>query len=495
MRRVLPSIAVVAPALAAACFGAGEIVVPPAFDDASTADVSAAEASSDGTSSTQGGDAAGDAESLSDAARTGDVLSSDGAATDALPPGPVTVVVTTVNGPEQGVSVVFSNPDGSYVATGSTDGSGKATQTLAAGGMVTALFGQTEALVTIAGVASGDVISLLDPTVQPPAGSWDLTSITTSTAPSGSNYSVLNGPCTNNNKGLALPFAGTPAFTDCAWQGPLPVMLQAFHGTNGDNTLAPLAWFTFSKANALLPDGGVLDVALGQSWTETSTVAINLSNVPAGFDPTYVQHYEYSDGYPFSPYSGFNVQPVVVDDPDAGTASVTFPTYPGLPDFVQSAAPFYMAGGSRTTIAMRNDSIPSTVSLDLSQYLPAILAGGVDGVSSPGRPIVTWTPLASLAAADGTYVNVSWNYPNQSWTFVIPPGATSLQAPVLPSSASSWVPTATSGFGFTITTVDTDGVDGYSAFRAMGTRLFSQDTDAPPLPMAGLYRGTTFSNQ
>ena len=493
MRRALRSVVVAAPALAVACFSAGEIVVSPPFNDASTADGSTAEASGDGASNMQRGDEGGDAEGASDATRTGDVLS-DGATTDAPPPGPVTIVVSSVNGPEQGVSIVFSNPDGSYVASGSTDASGKATQTLAAGGMVTALLGATQELVTIVGVASGDVLSLLDPTVQAPEGSWSLTSVTTSMAPATTNYSELNGPCTRNNLGLPLPYAGTPVFTDCAWKGAMPVLLLAFNTTNGGYNLTPLGGFTFSNSNALLPDGGVLDVALGQSWTQTSTVTVNLSNVPAGFDTRDVDHYEYSDGFAFSPYVwGYpNVQPVVVDDPDAGTASVTFPSYPGLPDFVQSQAVMGNAGGT-ATIAMRSDTLPSTVSLDLSQVLPEILAGGIDGVSAPGRPIASWTPLAPLGSADGTYATVSWNNGNQLWIFVLPPASTTVQAPALPGSASSWAPAPTNSFELTVTTVDAEGVDGYSAFRAMGTTLMSQGV-APPLPMAGLYRATTLSN-
>ena len=504
MRRLFALPALAIPALAAACFGAGQIVQP--APSGSTEDASTLDATQDGPASGSDGSGTGADGSGNEGADGNGSGAPDGGASDVAvdaPAGSVAVVVATPSGPESNVSIVFSNADGSVLATGTTDATGKATQAMSPGGMVTALLG-TGTLVTFVEVAPGDVLNVLDTTgvPQPPTDQWLLTGVPTTAAPGGTpNYYVLYGPCSQNNRGVAAPFnpSAFPAIS-CAYAGPVPTLLTAIDLVNG-TALNSLGGFAYSKTSVFPADGGTLDIDLDQTWSPTSTLDVNVTNVPPGVDPSdvEVEHDEYADGYPFAPYP---YGPVVTADADAGTESLSYETYPGFADFVQSEARLsaqLFAEDHRVVngqnIASRSDTIPTTVSFDLSQLLPQILSAGVDNVSAPLRPIVSWTPVGSLASADGTYVVLS-DGESYSWTLVVPPSATQVQVPALPASVSSWAPDPTVSFQVLVATVEVDGVSGYAALRTTGTTFVPQAPPAaPPLPKAGVYRSSIYSTE
>jgi hypothetical protein len=105
---------------------------------------------------------------------------------DAAPPAPVTLHVTLDGSGQAGVPAIFTNADGSPVATLMTDATGTASQRMAAGGYVTAVdpfplvAGFTSAataapsnLFTYAGVKPGDVLELSETTT--PGAQTDFT--------------------------------------------------------------------------------------------------------------------------------------------------------------------------------------------------------------------------------------------------------------------------------------------------------------------------------
>ncbi len=415
--------------------------------------------------------------------------------------------VATPAGPEQGVTVVFSDAEGTPITTGTTDASGQVVQTVPSGSMVTALLGGwtsdggsmvTPKLVTFVGVETGDVLKVLDTTSlarAPAVQTWDLTGVPTSMAPGGApTYFQVYGPCATNSFPLVQqPTPAAPMQGTCAWAGPFPILIAASQLGMYDE-IVPLGGFVFSKTTVDPTDGGAFPrVSFGSApWIATIPVTVELSNLGAVNDVQNVEanHYEYSVGYPFA-----DQVTQINTDVDAGTQTLSFPGYPGLADFVQTEA-----SSNGGFIARRDDTLASTVTLDFSQSLPRILSAGVDTLSSPGRPVVVWTPLASLASsADGTYVTL--NYGSWTWTFLVPPGATRLQAPALPTSdaaASAWAPDPSWTFfssGLLVAAIDSDGVSGYAAFRAAGTSLLPRSaSQSAPLPVAGTLRATTFGN-
>lgn len=468
------------------CIGAGEVVVL----------VGAADGG--GIDATGGGDATGssdvsngmDGAEAGDGADGGDGQSADVVVFDGNDGGPglVTAKVTTAAGPEPGVTVFFSGADGSLLSSEMTDSQGLATATVPEGAMVTAILGQagTFNLLTYVGVEPGDVLPFVDTTsaVTPPSFSWQLAALPTSIVPGDdggtASYYELGGPCSS----LDFPGNGTlPYSFNCGWSGPFPVLAVASMVVNG--LVTPLDGFVYTKTAGNPSDGGTLSLNLDQPWIAASLVPVNVSHI--GDNGPNINQADYADGYALTP-------PTIgrALDADAGTSSVTFEGFPGFPDFVQTEADFNQ-GSSRSVLAVRNDTVPTSVSFDGSQALPLILAGGFDAVTHPARPTASWTPVGSLASADGTYV--SFELGTLTWTFIVPPAATTLTAPELPAIDGG--PALTAGaylYNALIATVDADGVNGYTAFRQLGTILMPSRSGAqlaPALPKAGqLYRAS-----
>jgi hypothetical protein len=345
--------------------------------------------------------------------------------------------------------------------------------------MVTVLLGSAVTgdaqLVTWVGVESGDSLAVTDSLgVTAPVQRWQMTSLPSGAAPGGTpNFFNVYGPCATDSfpVGTKLPVQGT-----CNWSGPFPVLVVA---TNS-STYAPFG-FVFDKT-AFDADGGLLSVGFGPSWSAVGTLNVTVTNT-LGAAPQ-VDHDEYADGYAFS-FGSTQAS----TDVDAGTESETFTTFPGLPDFVQTEA---LTGSG--IVAQRSDTLVSSVTLDLSRQLPPILAGGIDSISSPSRPQVAWTPATQAAFGDGTYVYLRdglW-----SWTFLVPPGATRVQAPELPQvDGGAWAPSDSfETASLVIATVEADAVGGYAAFRAGGTALFPVGLVSPPLPSAGNYAASVLTH-
>jgi hypothetical protein len=317
--------------------------------------------------------------------------------------------------------------------------------------------------------------------------SWTITSVTDAGTEAGAPNEVAVYGCGTAGTFVSIPIvaASTPTF-NCTGSGPIAALLLPGRYASGIFTNYP--GFASSKGNTPPTDAGTLGIAVSQSWVPTSTTVVDLSHMPANYDVSNgVTNYEYANGYPFQVYDP-TIQTSVVD-PDAGTASVTFPSFPGFPDFVQSqAVETFTRGGA--TIATRVDQPLPSMSFDLSQYLPEILSAGVDALEDPVRPIVAWTPVSPLGHADGTYVQLTANG-NFTWTFLVPPSVTRVQAPALPADAGTWTPGAS--FTVKVNTVEWGGAAGYGAFRQLGTALLSQGLPAAPaLPAAGTFRSTTY---
>jgi hypothetical protein len=109
--------------------------------------------------------------------------------------------------------------------------------------------------------------------------------------------------------------------------------------------------------------------------------------------------------------------------------------------------------------------------IDFAQALPAIATLTSD-LGTPRRPKLSWTSAASLAAADGGAVSLTWSAGGQKhgWTLVVPPSATAgtVTAPALPNDASAWAfPDANGAVdGLDAIFAESDALAGYAELRA-----------------------------
>ncbi len=157
-------------------------------------------------------------------APTARVDARDDAAIDAMADAgarPVAITITASGFPRAGVQVAFSNADSSPVATLVTDGSGTASQVMAAGGMVTAidpfvdLAGSgSAALFTYEGVQPGDHLQLAGSAART---SFTYVTIDTAAVAGATSYLVSAPPCGNT---VLFPSgsgaSGTNSFPPCA---------------------------------------------------------------------------------------------------------------------------------------------------------------------------------------------------------------------------------------------------------------------------------------
>ena len=458
---------------------------------------------SGGTSGNEGGlgssrsDAGPDATSggTSDDAASGD---DGGRATVEAGPGLVTVLVATVTGPEEGIQVVFHNPDGSVLATGTTDSTGQASHQVPVDAMVTAAFGAalSSSLVTVTGVSGGDVIHLLD-TATPMPAQQKVNLTYPPSNPAGTTYYFLSSPCTSG--AFILSLERDPL--ECAVDGPFPVLLLALSGAF-DNPGQRLG-FQYAKGISLPEDGGASALAFTGTWQPTGTLHVSLSNVPSPVGSLLVTYTEEANGFPFSFQQGASsdTAPTV----DAGTMSTwTYDTDPGFPDYTQTEVmttdvavenPVGPTATSYALLATRSNAAPTIQSFDLSKRLAAISGAQVDTMGSQ-TSVVSWTPAASLGSADGTYVHVA--YGTYSWTVVVPPGAAQIALPSLPSSLAAWAPAPGAKFHLIdVATVDVSTVEAYAELRQAGTAFMASPCAecggvAPMLPEGAAYTLTGY---
>ncbi len=412
-------------------------------------------------------------------------------------PALVTVLVHSVNGPEQGVTVVFQDAAGAVLGTATTDASGLAVHIAQGVSQATAVMGTPASplLTTIQGVAAGDILSVYDPSLDSPTATVSIDSIPPSSPPPATaSYYAQIGNCYN----YAIPGSFTLAANyDCQVQGKFPVIVYAQGGA--DAGYANLA-YSYQNGNTIPTDGGVAHVNLNGDWLLSfGSQTLNVEMEDGGIAPS-VYMDEIANGVGFPDY----VSNTFVD---GGETTYVFPTHPGYADFLQSEAIVAQSGSYSSTLAMsaiatRGVGDSGTPSLDLNTRLPLIDFAAIDA-SSPAQPGVAWSSEAgSLASVDGVIAAFSWSDVtdagtpiNGRWTIVAPPTSSSVAAPALPASVSSWAPAATASFPATplVVAVDGDFIAGYAQLRAQAGSLPISSSlvygrvasTAPPLPADG----------
>jgi hypothetical protein len=413
---------------------------------------------------------------------------------DGQPPmGTVTVLVVSDFGPEATVQVVASDAVGNVLGTGvRTDATGSAQLTIPAGASVTAVLTNYgyNSFVTYAGVSPGDALTVYD---------------TTEFRYASLNVNVYNPP--DNGGGFVSAFMGDCSFSlgptsytgypqpGCFLAGNFPILV-----------LAPPTSYSFQKGNSLasLADGGGSTVSpdLGSVLLETDGAyqTVSASNPPAPLAPlpTYLSYAEVANNVP---YWVQTTSPTIFVSADGGPAPVSaqFPTHPKYPDFVQTQAQVFALNDSQNgpywSVVKRSAAPTAGDALDLSGLSGFIAGVGFEEYVGAGGVAVAWSTVGSVPGDVGTLVHLTSGCGD--WTFVAPPGATSVAGPQLPSQYNGIFSGECALSTFDVATLSGSAIADYAHLKAAaGPMMNMMDIprsannncggfSAPPLPTDG----------
>ncbi|MBS2017362.1 MAG: hypothetical protein JST00_31045 [Deltaproteobacteria bacterium] len=408
-----------------------------------------------------------------------------------VPPKGAKVTVTKSGTPQKDVRVIAHDATGAITSEVKTDATGVASFA-AAPNMITVLTriqGSSPAALTYLGVADGDVMNVAIPDFfgEPPPFAQFTTSANAFVGASSYSFNV-----SDNCSGFTNT-AGTTTtinlYTNCLGAQ------NAVLGTAYDGEGFPIG-FGFLK-NQAKPAMGATVALPAISFTARGTLTQTASNIPAN---TYTDAELASIANGFGYYTGNR----------SGSLSgggVTYPIATGFADAYQSLVVATSDNGpiSARAILRRdasNNTATQTLAFDFATALPAITNGVVSG-AVPSRPDVTLTAAASLAATDGGIVRLRWNLaqgviPQSGWSFVVPPGTTTLKVPALPTDtdAAAFLPQA----GATVRDamfLESTLLPGYSQLK---TLPINSDGEPPvgisngtPLPANGTVKATVYN--
>jgi hypothetical protein len=454
--------------MAAACVTSSETPPPPAVDAGPGIDAQ-------GLPGFDGGTPVSDAPASPD---------SDAVAPPDAGPGTATITILAGGAPKAGVSVVFHDATGAVTDTKTSGVDGQASSVVGANAMITVALGGVgrRELFTIVGVKAGDKLVALDVpansalpslAVEIPAGQ-----------PAGtSTYAARSGIYAF---GPAQPPVTLPA--DVGSNGKAPVVLYARDRLGAD------LGFAFKKG--IVPvQGGTASVTGLSSWaTAFGSFSVGGINLPRAAECTLM---EIADEVALTQNGLVNPDPA------------KFRTLPGYADAFQSELELRGNGGILTAVTFVTTRTPPPIdgaaqTFDATTLLPALTGAKAD-TTDIARPRITWTASGSLATTIGAFARVSYlltrdgGQPEQGgWSFVAPPGVTSIDAPVLPASLAAWVPNVTfvnvDALGF----MGSDLVPSYDAFRARYLTYTSAFQlyrfIVPLLPAAGTLVGSILYN-
>ncbi|MBX3211096.1 MAG: hypothetical protein KF850_03615 [Labilithrix sp.] len=418
----------------------------------------------------------------------------DGATPDAEPDAPVvqppvSVTVFGKAGPEADVRVVFHDANGAVLETKLTGADGKATRSAGAiPAMASALLSQdgSRRIVTWTGVEDGDQLAVhdVDSTFQESmVGAFAVTFPGPFSDAGATSYEARASDCYNYTEGQSTTIN---LLSYCVSGAKSSVLVQARNGA-GD-----LVGHSFSKGNTVPTDGGTVAVATG-AWRVPASVSLSLAGLPSD---TYgeMDLLEIADGYGYlaGATEGLETQAI-------------FATASTFADALQASASFYDEEGPGKRVLAKRVAPTAAIALDAAELLPPITSSAVSGTDAR-RPVLRWTS-SSTAGADGGLVRTGFFTPDDAyvaWTFVVPPGSTSVTAPAMPAEAESFLPAAGDAgpadfMPPTVVFIEADVLPSYTAFRRLQGSLVDhnlpfQGYRLPPLPANGAYRATVRSS-
>ncbi len=415
------------------------------------------------------------------------------AATDVVvPPQPVTVVVTNIDGTAmQGITVVFHDASGAVLETKQTAADGKAASTPSqAPAMATVVFGQGSSereLLTWTGVQGGDVL----PVVAPPSGTLAEVEITIP-----GRFTGTGGPTFN----YYAQVGGCQAYSTIANE-PIRVFVEphCYSGAGavlvaGSNTNDVIVAHASKKPVTTPTDGGVVAVTTDPWSVAPTDVTVSITNTNDGSGSATFSQITNQTAFPESKS---------LDD----TYQASFRAVSG--SFVEAYnASVVFTNGVRSSRVLGKRVLPTgTITFDATQLPPALTAAAVDPTSKQ-RPTATWT--GNVGAMKGGLVRLHWwDSPTESstlWTIVVPANnaaSGAVTAPALPADFDEILPSADGGSRSWETTpevsfVDSDIVPDYATWRKLQGVIFtssivrSGNVERTVLPQNGGFRITNW---
>lgn len=412
--------------------------------------------------------------------------------------------------PVENVHVIFHDKAGAVLDEKTTQNAGVVSAFVPAGSQVTVVLGTPTQprLVTITDVEPGDNLLAIDTSPIENLANSKLVSVDSVTpgAPVGTMfYEVSVGGCTSTTGSFPTNIS---LIARCVGAGTVPIVVRAVN--DGNSTEGFAYQKNVNLLDAGVPDGaaadsGLLSVNVSGAWQDA---AVGSQNVSATNAP--------DSGYMTMTFSelvsGVALPQTAYPDMDGGQADASFIAHPAFADALQSET--FIVGRVGTGVSYNGVAVREGASLsgsrthDLSQLLPKIDDAGIEDGGAL-RPIASWTSSASLAGADGAIVQMGWNeaidggYVYGTWTFVVPPTATSVTPPVLPAAYQAYAPSATSYVYQppVVTVVEASFIKDYSELRQLAGSLPPSEglindngtNLTPPLPADGTVKMSAFT--
>lgn len=351
----------------------------------------------------------------------------DGGADADAGSGAVVVTVQRSIGPAANVTVIFHDAVGVVLATTKTGADGKASFEATVPGMVSALLGggTRRHIMTWLGVQAGDQLFASDLEDRTPKGSY-LATMQGDLSDAGATFRTASvGRCASNPT-ASLTF-DIPLYADC-----VKTLSSVLAYADSDGT--PLR-YAFKKSNAPPPpDGGAAPVALGP-WVTPAIVNVKPLNAPdAG--QVFATLDDIAEGNAYSNQTGAGVNRFGV---------APFSVAPNFAEAQQATirySPPVGGGASKVIVGKRVNAPQTQIDIDFAGALPALDSASLTATDIK-RPKVDWHAVAPLTAAKGGMILLTWfdsRTDERSWSFVVPPSATAVTAPILPAEADAWAP-------------------------------------------------------
>ncbi len=399
--------------------------------------------------------------------------------------GTVTVTVLSDLGPEANAQITASDADGNLLGTPTqTDATGTAKVTVTAGASVTATLtnqGKND-FVTYADVSPGDTLTVYDTD----DFRYSDLSVQVNGTPDSTFQSGWVGDCDFNTNG-SPPYLVYPQ-PGCFLGGIFPVLL-----------VEPPNVYSFQKGNSLAGFTGTaisLDLSSGSVLTDGASEKVNAINPPAQLADlgVFLSYTEVANNVPY--WAQFQ-NPLSFTGDGGTSASAQFDTHPQYPDFVQTQAQIFALNDSQNgpywSVVKRSATPSASDTLDLSGLASVVAGANFVEYPDTGGIQVAWSTVGSISHAIGTLVRVTGGC--GSWSFVVPPGATSVSAPRLPGYSGLFSGECEGG-NYDVAILSGSTIADYAHFKAVAGPMVDmmavpQPTNgcggfsAPPLPTDG----------
>jgi hypothetical protein len=403
--------------------------------------------------------------------------------------GTVNVVFEFGGVPQVGAAVMSHRGNGAVLRETTTGAGGAATVRVLPGSLVTAAgtLGTIRILYTAVDVQPGDSVRLdigraLDPAA--PAATVILAGDVAAVQRFSHWLAV----------GAAAAVVGNAAAA-AVLTGSYPVYLDSYDLDRRINLLGQAsnrdqsAWQFLPITGLNVPPGGSVDVPV-PGWVDAVPWDIRVVNI-SGYRPFTLEPGVYRRGvaYPIA-------QPYSNGSPDNEERRTFHMPPAGFPEGRWVRLRAHVVPAYKSLVTTNADV------LDLEGLLPTITDLTIDNATSPGRPEILWSSDGDLSAVDGAYAQLLFRNGEGPFTFwfVITPPDGRVQLPELPAALASWRPAAGASFSALIQAVDSNAVDGYTAWKSVHQRFIDASSTvpaannllAPPyIPVAGTRTRTT----